>query len=78
MENVFATLVTQATTVAFSHVLMTAVTRATVWMAGVCALRASLETPAACRNAQMTVKRTAAASMDNVSVMRAFSEMTAL
>lgn len=78
MDDVFATLVTWAMTVVCSHVLMTAMTRATAWMASVCALRASLETPAAYRNAQVSAKRMAAASMDSVSVTRDFLEMTAL
>lgn len=78
MDDAFAMLVTRVMTVACSYVLMTAMTRATAWMASVCVLRASLETPAACRTAQVTAKRTAAASMEIVIVTRDFSEMTAL
>lgn len=78
MDNVFVTLVTRAMTAVYSHVRMTAMTRATVWMASVSALRASLETTVAYRNAQMTAKRMGAALMDSASAMRASLEMTAL
>lgn len=78
MDSVFVTLVTRVMTVVYSHVLMTAMTKATVWMASVSALRAFLETPVACKTVQMTAKRMGAALMDSVYATRAFLETTAL